>query len=109
MRKLIKVDGTEQDLPNPVNMARIRELIGAKSIDTVNLRHMGHPLHVMCVDDHGHVIVPITEGVQTTLLSVGHRKPVNQKATELYHANCRPGTTHQIVGDVVIVPDDDFA
>ena len=37
------------------------------------------------------------------------RKPINEKATALYHANCRPGTTHQIVGDVVIVPDEDYA
>lgn len=37
------------------------------------------------------------------------RKPVNAKATELYHAVCKPGTTHQIVGDVAIVNDEDFA
>ncbi len=48
----------------------------------------------MAVDDLGHVRVP--------------PKPVNAKATQLYHANCLPGTTHQIVGDVVIVLDDDF-
>jgi hypothetical protein len=35
-------------------------------------------------------------------------KPVNQKATALYHAVCRPGTLHQIHGDVVIVSDRDF-
>lgn len=40
----------------------------------------------------------------------GHAKglPVNAKATELYHANCRPGTTHEIRGDVCIVLDEDF-
>lgn len=109
MRKIIRVDGTEESLDGPVTVTRIRELIGATSIDTVNLRHMGTPLHVMCVDDHGHVTQPVQEGVTLHLRSIGHRKPVNQKATELYWANCRPGTTHQIVGDVVIVPDEDFA
>jgi hypothetical protein len=34
---------------------------------------------------------------------------VNEKATALYLANCRPGTKHRIVGDVVIVFDDDHA
>jgi hypothetical protein len=68
-------------------------MIGADMIDTVVLRHLGHPVQVMIVDDTGMI-----DG-----------KPVNVKATELYHANCHPGTTHQIHGDVVVVPDDDFA
>jgi len=49
-------------------------------------------VHVMIVDDAGH-----QKGL-----------PVNAAATALYHARCLPGTTHQIVGDVVIVPDSDF-
>ena len=35
--------------------------------------------------------------------------PVNPGATAAYHAVCIPGTTHQIRGTVVIVPDEDFA
>lgn len=93
MRQLIKTDGTVQDLPEPVSNEKIRELIGARVLDTVQLRHLDST-HVMYVDDLGHV-----EG----------RKAVNAKATEHYHANCYPGTMHQIVGDVVICPVPDYA
>lgn len=93
VRKLIRVDGTEHELIGPHAMDDIRQMIGALTTDTVALRHLGHPLHVMIVDDNGHL-----EG-----------RAVNVKATDLYHANRIPGTAHQIVGDVVIVPDGDFA
>lgn len=93
MRKLIRVDGTEQELPARQTLQQIYGLIGCRTIDTVLLRHMGQPLHVMCVDDTGMI-----DG-----------RPANPRATELYHKNCRPGTTHPICGDVVIVPDHDFA
>lgn len=92
MRALIKADGTRQDLQSRQSMADIKRLINASSLDTVNLRHMGQPAHVMVLDDHGH-----DRGL-----------PVNAEATQLYHANCRPGTTHTIRGDVVVVPDADF-
>lgn len=92
MRALIKADGTRQDLQARLSMADIKRLINAGSLDTVNLRHMGQPAHVMVVDDIGH-----DRGL-----------PVNAEATRLYHANCRPGTTHEIRGDVVVVPDADF-
>lgn len=49
----------------------------------------------MCVDDNGAITSP--------------PRPVNPKATELYHKNCVPGTVWLIRGDVVIVPDVDFA
>lgn len=91
-RKLIRTDGTEQIIDGRLSMPAIVKLIGADTIDTVSLRHMGHPLHVMIVDDVGMI-----DG-----------RAVNVKATELYHANCRPDTPHQIYGDVVIVPDHDF-
>lgn len=66
-----------------------RRMIGADIIDTVNLRDG----RVMLVDDDGH---------QKFL-------PVNERATELYHSVCKPGTTHKIVGDVAICLDEDFA
>jgi hypothetical protein len=93
MRQLIKVDGTVTDLLEPVSVQQIAKLIGADTLDTVNLRHLGEPLQVMMVDDTGMI-----DG-----------KPVNPKATELYHQNCYPGVTHPICGDVVICPDKDFA
>lgn len=92
-RKLIRVDGTEVELVGPHALSDLMQMIGADTLDTVWMRHMGLPLHVMLVDDTGYV-----KGL-----------PTNIKATELYHANCKPGTTWPICGDVVIVPDGDFA
>lgn len=92
-RKVIRCDGTAVDLPAPLRMSELQRLIAAEGLDTVSLRHLGRPLHVMLVDDTG-----LIDG-----------KPVNPEATRLYHANCRPGTTQPICGDVVIVPDSDFA
>jgi len=34
---------------------------------------------------------------------------MSEKATALYHSVCLPGTTHQIVGDVAIAIDAEFA
>lgn len=92
-RKLIRVDGAEHELIGPHAMDDIVKMVGADSLDTILLRHMGEPLHVMLVDGEGRL-----KGL-----------PTNIKATELYHANCRPGTTYTICGDVVVVPDSDFA
>lgn len=92
MRKIIRVDGTEEDLVAPITLAEARRHINAQGLDTVQLRH-SRPVHVMLVDDTGAI-----DG-----------KPPNLKATELYWLNCRPGTTHRICGDVVVVPDEDFA
>jgi len=93
MRKLIRADGSTMALPDGRPMEWLRTLIKADTLDTVNLRHLGQPAHVMLLDDAGHA-----KGL-----------PVNAEATKLYLANCRPGTTHQIRGDVVVVPDMDFA
>lgn len=92
-RRIIRIDGTEEPLPQPVSMRQIMSMIGAVRADTVILKHLGRPMQVMVVDDTGMV-----DG-----------KPVNAKATELYHRNCRPGTIHPICGDVAIVFDKDFA
>ncbi len=108
-RRIIRVDGTEELLPGPIGFSEISKAIGCTSTDTVNLRHLGYPLIVMVVDDQGYEVKPVTDGNTLNLVPVKALKPVNPKATALYLANCSPGTTHQIVGDVVIVPDDDFA
>lgn len=92
-RRLIKVDGTEVPLDSKLSIPEICKLIGAQSLDTVQLQHLGHPIQVMLVDDVG-----------------AHRDlKVNEKATAMYVANCRPGTTWQIRGDVVVTYDEDFA
>lgn len=92
-RRLIRTDGTEQPLDKPLTMREIAKHIGADTLDTVLLRHLGRPVQVMLCDDTGMV-----DG-----------KPVNQTASELYWKNCRPGTTHPICGDVVVTFDRDFA
>lgn len=92
-RKLIRTDGTETALQGPHAIRDIQTMIGADTLDTVMLRSLGDPLHVMLVDDTGMI-----DG-----------KPVNVRATTLYHAQCRPGNPYQIHGDVVIVPDGDYA
>lgn len=109
MRKIIRTDGTELVLDKPRTMTEIEALIGASTLDSVSLRHLGRPLHVMLLDDGGHHTKHVETAGHLQIISTGHRKPVNEKATALYWANCRPGTTHQIVGDVAIVPDSDFA
>lgn len=94
MRQLIRANGTFQDLPTPVTPGEIERLIGApQATDTVVLRHMGHPTHVMVVDDTGMV----------------DRRPVNKAATVLYWQSCAAGNKpYPIHGDVVIVPAEEF-
>ena len=108
-RKLIRTDGTCQDLRPGTPMRELRKLMGAQSVGTVILRHMGHPMHVMLVDDNGYETETKATARGIELVPVRALRPVNVEATRLYHLNCLPGTTHQIVGDVVIVPDEDFA
>lgn len=92
-RRIIRTSGEEIALlDGPCSISQIKTRIGAQCLDTVQLRHLGQPRQVMLVDDQGHE----------------KRLPVNAKATALYHANCVPGTTHTIRGDVVIALDDDF-
>ena len=110
MRRLIKADGTVQDFEQPIPWADQGKLIGAATTDTVVLRHMGHPLHVMIVDDMGYETTTVHHANGAIELQpVAALKPVNVEATRLYHENCLPGTTHQIVGDVLVVPDHDYA
>lgn len=92
--KVVRVDGTiEVNLGKP-SIHEVLAAIKATSLDTVMLRENGvHTGVVMLVDDTG-----LTDG-----------KPVNTVATQLYHAQCIPGTTHPICGDVAICDDSDFA
>ncbi|CAN5300941.1 hypothetical protein BH10PSE16_BH10PSE16_01360 [soil metagenome] len=93
IRQLIRADGTKLDLPNARSIEQHRKMLNANTLDTVTLHHMGQPRHVMLIDDIGH----------------DKKLPVNAEATRLYHANCSPGTTHTIRGDVIVAPDADFA
>jgi len=79
--------------------------IGADLTDTVNLRDG----RVMIVDDRGYQTETIDHGMHIELKCTKALKPVNEAATKIYHRVCVPGTTHQIVGDVAIAWDEDFA
>jgi len=91
MRRLILPDGSITDFAYPLTCARIASLLKADTLDTFRLRDAGD--HVAMVDDAGH-----QKGL-----------PINSKATEMYLATCRPGTTHVIRGPVFVCPDMDFA
>ncbi|CAB3911145.1 hypothetical protein LMG3410_04836 [Achromobacter aegrifaciens] len=88
IRKLIRADGAETELHGPHAIRDVCQMIGAEALDTVRLADR---VHVMLVDDDG-----ISKGL-----------PVNPAATRLYQ-DAR-GVPHQIRGDVVIVPDSDYA
>lgn len=91
--KVIHTDGTERLFHEPPSIRRIAVLIGAFTCDTVILTRRGsRAAIVMICDDTGMIA----------------GKPVNPKATELYHAVCYPGTIHQIHGDVAVANDSDF-
>lgn len=92
IRKILRTNGTSHDLAEAKSMEWLRNAIGADTLDVVQLRHLGYPRHVMLVDDAAYA----------------KDLPVNVEATKLYLANCKPGTTHQIRGDVAVVVDDDF-
>ena len=90
--KIIRVDGSEE-ICGPVSLKTIYEAIGCSTIDTVTLTWSAFvPEIVMCVDDTGMI----------------DNKPINPKATALYHSICKPGTPYSIHGDVAIVNDADF-
>lgn len=109
-RYLLRIDGTRMPIDGRCRMHDICEMIGATTLDTVWLRHLGEPRMMMVVDDRAYEYVVINHGRgHYENKPVRALKPVNEAATALYHANCKPGTKHSILGDVVIVPDSDFA
>ncbi len=87
-------------------MRDIHNLLGISCGDSGNLRDG----RMMIVDANGYEIemVELSPG-RFWNKPVRALRPVNAEATKLYHAVCVPGTTHQIVGDVAIVLDEDFA
>lgn len=89
--EVIRVNGTRENrrIGTRDPFAEINKLIGCDVTDTINLRDG----RIMLVDDLGH---------QKNL-------SVNPIATDMYWAVCRPGTRHQIVGDVIVAVDADFA
>jgi hypothetical protein len=90
VRALLRADGTHIELEGPLSIREIVALIDAEAVDTVRL---SDGIHVMVVDDAGHA----------------KELPVNTAATYLYWDKCGGPVEHVMVGDVVVVPDADFA
>lgn len=106
--QILRTDGRVEDveITRTKPFQQIEQLIGAAMLDGVSLRDG----RVMFVDDNGYDTIFVDHGNgQFEAKPVKANKPVNEKATALYHAVCLPGSTHQIVGDVAIVRDEDFA
>lgn len=107
MRAFIRTDGSIDELPERIDWLTAKRGIGAETIDIVKLRQFGE-LHVMMVNDHGYETVTVRDSTGITLKPVRALLPINAAATRLYHANCKPGVEHQIVGDVYVCPDGDY-
>lgn len=108
--QILRADGgcEEHTVGRHILMRWIERMIGATLVDVVNLRDG----RVLIVDDEGYEIEQV-ESLREGVLHVENRpvrarKPVNAAATALYHAICKPGTTHQIVGDAAVAWDADF-
>lgn len=105
--EILRTDGSREHhyVNRHIAIEWSRGTIGAEVLDTVNLRDG----RVMLVDDDGYEAkaVEVSPG-HTELRPVRARKPVNAEATKLYHRICKPGTTHQIVGDVALVIDEEI-
>lgn len=89
-RQVIKATGAAAEILVPITIPEAEKAIGALFIDTFNLRDSG-----------GHVMLIDREAKKKGL-------PVNEVATGLFWAHCRPGSKHTIRGDVVIVPNNDY-
>lgn len=101
---LIKTTGEVIPLEGKLSMEQIEKLIGAAWLDFVTLTRKD-PIWLMAVDDLGWETETVQHEGGIELRPTRARKPVNEKATLLYQSVCAPGTTHQIVGDVVIMQD----
>lgn len=89
--EILRVGGQreEHQVGKHILFGWIQRMIGAETLDSVNLRDG----RIMLVDDVG-----LVDG-----------KPRNEAATKLYLGVCRPGTDAFIAGDVAVAWDEDFA
>lgn len=89
MRKLIKTNGEEIDFATKISSSDVAKLIGAACLTSIML---ADGTHAMCIDDTG-----LIDG-----------RPINPKATLLYWQKYGPND-NAIHGDVLVVPDADYA
>jgi hypothetical protein len=109
---LITTSGHITPIKGKITSNSICKLIKADQLDFVTLGKQGGQLWLMAVDDLGwdvagnEVTAQEHDGwTHITVRATRPLKPVNQIATTLYRSV--RGGTHQIVGDVVILPDSD--
>lgn len=106
---VIRTDGREEVVKSKPKVTAMYALIGAESLDFVRIGKLIPNDLTMAVDDLGWETETIDHGDgRIEVKPIRARKPINAKATALYLAICRPGTTHQIVGDVAIFHDEDI-
>lgn len=91
-RQLNRASGAITNFADPLTLTEIRTQLRARMLEGITLVHWGIPLHTMLLNEQ-----PSRKNGR-----------INIKATELYRANCKPGSKRQIRGDVLIVPDQDF-
>lgn len=86
---LVSPEGEPQEIDVNMGDNVLRDVsqryFGGSTLDLTRVKYRGR-LCSMAVDDEG----------------MCKELPVNRVATEAYHANCRPGTTHPICGPAVI-------
>jgi hypothetical protein len=105
---VIRTDGREEIVKGKPKVAAMHAMIGAESLDFVRIGKLVPSDLTMAVDDFGWETERIETPGKVELRPVRARKPINAKATALYLAVCRPGTTHQIAGDVAVFHDEDI-
>ncbi len=107
---LLRTDGRQELMPEKPSIPRFIVALGYTTFDTVLIGRTSGTDLVMFVDDLGWESEAIDFGDgRIELRPTKARHPVNPTATALYHAICKPGTTHEIVGNVAIAHDGDFA
>jgi hypothetical protein len=107
---VLRTDGAEEIVRKKPSITHLLKAIGAHTLDFVAVGRASRSDLMMAVDDSGYETELVDHGNgRLEMKPVRATKPFNAKATALYHAVCQPGTTHQIVGDVALVHDADFA
>lgn len=106
---VVRADGSEAVVRTKPTLPALREAIGAETLEFVRIGKLDGTDLVMAIDDRGYdsEMVEVAPG-HFKLNPVKANKPPNAKASNFYWWICRPGTTHQIVGDVALFHDDDF-
>ena len=107
---IIRTDGATETIEKKPTLGNLRQAIGADELEFVRVGKADDSDIVMAVDEMGYETETVDHGDgRIELRPLRAKKPFNLEGSRLYHAICWPGTTHQIVGDVALCHDADFA